>query len=362
MKKIIIVHNYEKKSYNGMSYELANELAKSNHVLFISHSKVDEFYIQNESGYLKVENWPSNNPKTLQSIIWIIKRILSFKPTVVLGHFTGGILVSFLAKILRPIKVKNYYYYHTNFLQMYDENQLKTFKNKLLRVRYFLFFKLFCDVIICPSNYSKNDLKYYYWINKSIVIHNGLFDFNTNERNIPMDKIKLGFLGRFETKKGVYLLINAFKKYIKKFPNTKLELTIAGYGNTENLKKVEELIKDSPIQFIGPLAYNEVLHFFSRLTYTVVPSKVDNLPTTGIESLMFGVPIAICKNNGLAECIDDFENSFLLNFDEESFINWFVFIENYKEYSMLSKKSRTLFLEKFSIEKNVKQVSELILN
>lgn len=359
MKRIIIVHNYSKISYNGMSYALANKLAENNQVIFISHSKIDSEEISHKVN-LQVKNWPDNKFHSFKSLIWLIKLLLKFKPNVVLGHFRGGMLVGLFAKFITFFKAKNIQYYHTNFQTYFKDDDLKTIKLKLIIWKYRIFYNFFCDKIICPSEFSKKDIVKYYKVKKVCVVLNGLFDYYVeNEKSLTT--IKVGFLGRFDENKGVFKLIKAYKKYINDFSNSKIQLFIAGYGTKENVDFKNELIKNTSIHDLGSLSYEKVIDFFSKMNYSIVPSRIDNLPTTGIESLMQGTPIAISSNNGLAELILDKENSFIINASEDSIYEWFKFVENFTNYSILSNNARQLFLDKFSVEKNVNIITKIIL-
>lgn len=360
MKRVIIVHNYSKISYNGMSYALANSLANDCKVLFISHLRIEkDLRIANSN--LQVVNWPSNNFFTLKTQIWLIKLLFNFKPNIVLGHFRGGMLVGFIAKFTTFFRVKNIQYYHTNFLTYMNVHDLKKNKIKLLRLRYKIFYTIFCDLVICPSEFSKKDIQKFFNVKNVKVIHNGLYDYYCkNEKS--KDIIKVGFLGRFDENKGVFILIKAYKEYINLYPNSIIKLFIAGYGSKENITIIDEMIKGSNIENCGSMDYDNVMKFFSSINYSIVPSILDNLPTTGIESLMQGTPISITNNNGLAELIIDSINSFSIEHSEKSIIDWFKKIENFDNYSEMSNQARQVFLNYFSVDQNVDKVKQLIIN
>lgn len=343
-----------------MSYALANALAKNCRVLFISHLKIDrDLKLLNPN--LEVLNWPSDKFYSLRSLFWLLKLLFKFKPDTVLGHFRAGILVGFMAKLTTFFRVINIQYYHTNFHTNLKDEDLNKFKIKLLVLKYKIIYNFFCDLVICPSEFSRKNIQKFFNVNNVKVIHNGLFDYYV-ENEKTNDLIKVGFLGRFDENKGVFLLIKAYKEYIKFFPNSKIKLHIAGYGSKDNLLKVNKLIEETNIANCGYLNYEKVVDFFSNLNYSIIPSNIDNLPTTAIESLMQGTPIAISKNNGLAELIQDNKNSFVINHSEESIIEWFKKIENFNEYSEMSNMARQLYLKYFFVNDNVDKMTKIILN
>ena len=365
MKTILIAHNYSEISFAAMSFHLANYLAKQgNKVIFISHQPyfLKEQTIDFDHGKLIVTSWSSQKrPTGINDCLWFFKIYQKHKPEIVIGHFVGSNISILLSKILSLGKVKTFEYYHTLSSQLLADIKINSIKQKLFWLRKKIFYSFLCDKIICPSNFAKIDLKNHYGFNKSNVILNPMTDRFFDNSNKNNDKIIINFLGRLDNSKGVLILIEAFKAFKIKFPSSKIQLNIAGSGNLEH--EIQELIfAEATIQFLGSLPYNKVDTYLKSGNFTIIPSKFDNLPTVGIESLMNQTPLLISKNTGLTEYLSDGFDCFKFNPTVEDLILMFEKVElNFDNFIAMQQNARTTFLNEFGIEKYCVEMNNLIL-
>jgi len=226
MQTILIAHNYTLNNFSAMSYTLANYLANLGYrVIFISHAP--KFY-QKESykvgkGEIIVYSWVSKNrPTTLKDFFWYIKLHLKYKPKTVIGHFVGGNISIMTSKMLSFGRTKTFDYYHTITGAHNEDLNLKLLKYRWFIFRKKLFYHLFCNHIICPSEISKKDLKNFYNYKNGVVIVNPMLDRYVESKAIKdTNNIIISYLGRFEPTKGIVELINAFNEYVINNPNTR---------------------------------------------------------------------------------------------------------------------------------------------
>jgi glycosyltransferase involved in cell wall biosynthesis len=169
-------------------------------------------------------------------------------------------------------------------------------------------------------------------------------------------------LGRLDPSKGVIDLVKAFESYQNKNPTSKIVLNIAGSG-----KESEELVRltknISSIHFFGPLAYNQIDAYLNKSHFTIIPSKFDNLPTVGIESLMNQTPVLISTTTGLTAYLEDGKDAFKFDSNVESIEALFTRIEsNFTSIDMerMSLNARNTFLEKFSISNYCEDLLKII--
>ena len=363
MKTILIAHNYTKENFSAMSYELANYLAKNNfRVIFITHQpKFEEIIkINFENGELLVFSWPSNKrPSTLKDVIWFCRLYYKYKPSVVIGHFVGSNISIVFSKILSFGRVKTYEYYHTLSTQIIGDLKIISIKQKILFLRKRFFYKLFCDKIICPSDFAKLDILNFHGVSNSVVIVNPMLDrfVNFYENN---NQIIISYLGRFDSSKGIIDLINAFKKYKFNNKNSRLILNIAGTGRQKN--EIELSIKNGiDINFINGLNYSEIDNYLCRSHYTIIPSKFDNLPTVGLESLMNGTPILISNNTGLTSYLTEDYDCYKFEPKHEGIYKVFEKVEaNFTLNSQMKINSRKTFVSTFSMEQYCNTILKLI--
>ena len=364
MQTILIAHNYGKDSFANLSYQLAHSIAsKGNRVIFMSHRPYfkESFEKKIGGGILIVSSWSSKNrPTGFKDVIWFYNIYIKYKPSIVIGHFVGSNITAVMSKIFSINKVKTYVYYHTLSKQISLDTNLKTIRSKINYWRKRFFYYFFCDKLICPSNLAKKDLLDFFKIDKGLVVLNPIQDrFVTNKEN-DSHKTIISFLGRLDRSKGVLDLIDAFRVFKKKHENSQLILQIAGTGKYDEILRKESLnFKD--IIFFGKLEYKEVDNYIQKSDFMIIPSKVDNLPTVGLEALMNSTPLLISSKTGLSEYLKNNENCYLFLPELESIIAVFEKVENnFINYKCLSTNARQSYLDNFSMDKYIANMERII--
>jgi len=263
---ICIAHNYTEVSVAGMSYHLAHYLASQGYkVLFISHrphfSKPE--FLRIGEGLIHIYSWPTEKrPKGIKSILWYIKLYLKYKPHKTIGHFVGSNITVLISKIFSLGNDSTFVYYHTMSKANLLEWNGSLLRQKFVIYRKKLFYKLFCDYIICPSPLAMEDFKLVYSRDKNCrVIVNPLKDRvepKSDYHKTESDDIVISYLGRLDPAKGVLELIGAFQAYIVENKDTNIKIQIAGYGTLSD--KISEFANEIPnIKIKGRMLYNEVV-------------------------------------------------------------------------------------------------------
>ncbi len=364
MKTIIIAHNYSEESFSAMSYHLAHHFADLGHkVIFISHHPYfsEKLVVKTKNGEIIIHSWPTKKrPTSLRDFIWFSKIHLQYKPDTIIGHFVGSNITGVVSKLMSFGKTKTFVYYHTLSSQILTDAIKYSFKQKLLKFRKKKFYQFFCDVLVCPSAMAKKDLNDYYSINKGVVVLNPMLDRFMGEMNIPNDKIIVSYLGRLDLSKGVLDLVIAFKLYVKKVPSSKMMLNIAGSGRQQ--EEIIKLIKGiSSIHYLGGLSYDKIDEYLNKSHFTIIPSKFDNLPTVGLESMMNATPLLISNATGLTEYLTEGKECFKFDANVDAMVKLFEKIENnFESYEQMSINARATFLNKFSMKEYCNKFSELI--
>ena len=365
MKTILIAHNYSENSFATMSYYLANHLADTgNKVIFISHHPYfsEKQIIKKEKGELIIYSWPTQKrPTSVKDVIWFAKIYLKYKPEIIIAHFVGSNITISLSKILSLGKAKTFEYYHTLRNQIIEDVSKETWKQSFFFNRKKIFYKLFCDVIICPSELANKDLKLFFGIKKGLVILNPMMDRFERKISISDDSIVISYLGRLDPSKGLIDLISAFEAYKKKTTNSKLILNIAGIGRQE-LEIIELVKNNDSIHFVGGLSYDKIDAYLNKSHFTIIPSKFDNLPTVGLESMMNKTPLLISNTTGLTDYLVDGKECYKFDATIDSMILLFERVENnFQHCEQMGIEARATFLDKFSMAEYCNSVSELIL-
>ncbi|WP_158727935.1 glycosyltransferase family 4 protein [Flavobacterium sp. I-STPA6A] len=365
MKTIVITHNYSEVSFAAMSYHLANYLAELGHqVVFISHHPYfpEKKIIAKGVGEIVVCSWPTTKrPTSLKDFLWYCKIHLKYKPDVIIGHFVGSNITILGSKVLSLGKTKTFDYYHTLTDQLLTDLKKVTLKQRLLFFRKKVFYSLFCDVVICPSELAKKDLALFHGIRKGTVVLNPMVDRFENKKNFPKNIIIISYLGRLDASKGVIDLIEAYKEYKMKVTNSKVILRIAGTGS--QAAKIKELVDNSlGIEYFGGLTYNCIDDYLNESHFTVIPSKFDNLPTVGLESIMNQTPLLISNTTGLADYLTDGKECFKFDSNIASMVALFGRVEsNFDLQEQMSRNARITYLDKFSMKMYCDTFSKFLL-
>ncbi|HEY9220438.1 MAG TPA: glycosyltransferase family 4 protein [Lutibacter sp.] len=347
-----------------MSYHLAHYLADLGHrVVFISHHPYfsEKKVLKTDNGEIFIYSWPTKNrPTSIMDFIWFSKICFQYKPNIIIGHFVGSNIAAIVSKLCSFGKTKTFIYYHTLSSQILADTKRNSFKQLFLKQRKKIFYWLFCDVLICPSAMAKKDLKDYYANDKGVVVLNPLTDRLIAKINISKDTIIVSFLGRLDLSKGVLELVTAFKLYVEKLPTSIIRLNIAGSGSqqAEIIKLIHEI---SSINFVGGLTYDKIDEYLNKSHFTIIPSKFDNLPTVGLESMMNATPLLISNTTGLSEYLMEGKECFKFDANVDEMVKLFEKIENnFESHAQMSIDARATFLSKFSIKEYCSKFSQLI--
>jgi glycosyltransferase involved in cell wall biosynthesis len=116
----------------------------------------------------------------------------------------------------------------------------------------------------------------------------------------------LGFAGRIERLKGVFLLIQAFAIVIKKVPEAKLNLAGSGEDEKQVAAEAELLGICDRCEFLGPYeGQGAMSEFMSRLDVLVHPSLTEGTPHTIGEAMAHGLPIIASDVGGIPDMLTE---------------------------------------------------------
>jgi glycosyltransferase involved in cell wall biosynthesis len=182
-----------------------------------------------------------------------------------------------------------------------------------------------------------------------------------NQKKID-DKLNFCFVGALNDHKGVNLIIEAFSN----IENQKIgEIHFIGNGNDE--KKYIDLCKINNLQnvfFHGFLKKNDIISFYQKCHFLLLPSKSEGFPKVVGEAMNYGCIPIVSDVSSIGQIIVDDENGFLiskLNTNDLTLqINKALNIENEKFKNIVVK--NFILAEKFTFDiylKNVKLILEI---
>ncbi len=168
------------------------------------------------------------------------------------------------------------------------------------------------------------------------------------------NEIRFLFLARIEKEKGIYIAIDAYKNFLKKHPERKACLIIAGEG--PDLQAVIKYVEESNlsgIKFLGHVSREEKKKVLLESHVMLFPSFTEGLPNSILEGMLYGMPIIARATGGIPEVIDENTNGFVSESYEPSVFSEFLSIiaSDSTLYQKISENNHKIALEKFTSEK-----------
>ena len=114
------------------------------------------------------------------------------------------------------------------------------------------------------------------------------------------------FAGRISQEKGVFELVDFYKKVKSKIPN--VHLVFAGSGPAQ--EELKERIEDA--SFLGWIDHKELPKYYSAADLLVLPSKFDTFSLVVLEAMSCGLPVISYKTKGPKDIIKDGETGYLV--------------------------------------------------
>ncbi len=163
------------------------------------------------------------------------------------------------------------------------------------------------DVVYAPSKYIADHLRSRHGLDVRVVrppIYSGLPE--VAEPSFPLPMRFLFHFGQLTARKGTSLIAEALPLAWKIAP----ELTMVWSGNCPDQNDPERWrsrwgARASQVIITGPLGRPVLYGVLRKAEATVLPSQVDNLPNTVIESLLFGIPVIGSRGASIDELVEE---------------------------------------------------------
>jgi len=220
----------------------------------------------------------------------------------------GGIL--FIRKPKIPVVITSHHTYH-------QEIQKASF-NPLKRV-YSFFEKLTYNnatKVICTLAENKSLLIEQYAVseNKIDLIPCSIDPKQFYPLNIEKIPESILYIGRFDRRKGLEFLLDAFRLVAKK--NNKSRLYLGGKG--KELQKIKEAVRkykiDSHVIFLGFVPEKQLNEWYNKAQIVVLPSRFEGFGITLIEAIATGARVIGTNVDGIRSIIIDGKNGRLVEY------------------------------------------------
>jgi glycosyltransferase involved in cell wall biosynthesis len=161
-------------------------------------------------------------------------------------------------------------------------------------------------------------------IDEEKILYSHLCMDDWSEGVVPrptFDKVRILFVGRLESRKGIDVLLEAIPFVLAKFPEAILDIvgddTILrpdGLTYKEEFYELNTLPRDvkDRIVFHGRVEEDELVHFYGNCDILVAPSRYESFGLIFLEALVFGKPVIGCNAGGGPEVIIDGKTGLLV--------------------------------------------------
>ena len=369
--KIAIINNlyqpYKKGGAENFCEIIVDEIKKNNHECFIITTKPKNEKNINKNPktyYINSDYYFLNRRSTIYRFFWQLANIFNFnnsnkikeilnkeKPDVIISNNLMGIgLKTF--RIIKKRKIKHIHILHdvqlffpSGLIISGQEQQVNSLPAKIYQ-SLSRFMVASPDLIVSPSHWllSEHTKRKYFKLSKKIIRKNPIIlnEEKNIERNIYSNIINFLFIGQIEEHKGIFFLIEGFKK----INNPNLRLKIIGNGNSIN--KLEKIIKDDNRIFFFNFDKQKESEEIEKADCLIVPSLCyENSPTVIYKALNVNLPIIASNIGGIPELFNEHQGLLFTPADEADLIKQIeYFLNNRPLFNYRNKKAvETAYLD-----------------
>lgn len=120
------------------------------------------------------------------------------------------------------------------------------------------------------------------------------------------------FLARIEKSKGIFIVLEAFKKIQNKMPDA--NLIIAGSGSAlEEAKEYVRMEKFRNVKFLGYVSGEELKEAYKSSDIYLLPTYAEGMPTSVLEAMALGLPIISRPVGGMVDFFENGKMGYLLD-------------------------------------------------
>ena len=201
--------------------------------------------------------------------------------------------------------------------------------------------------------------------NKSAVISNPLILFNDCKDLIPSRQrsARIVCVGRYDPQKNHLMLIRAFSRFLKKYPDYILEIYGRDFHGYQQVMTdmIGELKLDGKVKLMG--ACDNLHNLIYDAKMSVLASNYEGMPNALMETVALGIPsIATdCPIGGSAKIIKNNENGILIRMnDEDELVEKMIYLVEHPDCAdQLSANGRKI-AKQYTIEKIYSEWKALI--
>lgn len=140
---------------------------------------------------------------------------------------------------------------------------------------------------------------------------------------LPSGSLRLLFVGRLETRKGIDLLLDIAPKLLRRYPFLHIDIVgddaLPGPGGTPYRAAFESSVPEEErrrARFHGTLAEQEIRGFYQACDIFVAPSRFESFGLVLVEAMMYAKPVVGCRTGGMVEVVEEGTTALLAEPDD----------------------------------------------
>lgn len=177
------------------------------------------------------------------------------------------------------------------------------------------------------------------------------------DTNLPDGSVAIGYVGAFESRKGVIDLASAWPRIAAQVPNA--HLLFCGKGSLE--PQMRSMLKSTPhVHWLGHR--DDVPNVMRALDVLVLPSYVEGAPNVVLEAMASAVPVVATAVSGTPELIrDGVDGKLIPGGNADALVDAVVRLASNPELSArVADAARRRVLEKFTIDAMIDSYEEVL--
>lgn len=283
----------------------------------------------------------------------LIRYLLGFKPEAVYLAITAKGVGFYkdlpLALIVKLFQKKLVLHYHNKGVANYHDRLLNHWLYKIL-------FKNSKVILLSESLYK--DISKYMVIEDVFFCPNGIPDTNDfKKKTLVKNEIpQFLFLSNLIESKGVYILLEALN--LLKNQGLKFHCSLVGGEGDITLQelnyKITVLNLSDSVTYLGKKYGNDKYEIFKSSNLFIFPTHYHNecFPLVLLEAMMFGLPVISTNEGGILDIVKNGETGFIVDKQNPEKLAEKLkhFIDNPEKVSLMGKKGREYFIEKYTLE------------
>lgn len=191
-----------------------------------------------------------------------------------------------------------------------------------------------------------------------------VFSFSAVKRtDLAETPFRVLFLGRLDERKGVMVMIRAFRKFLSVHPDSRL--VIAGKGPLDADAKAlsRELGMEDRVEFKGFIPFGEIPSYYRSADVYVSPALGgESFGIVLLEAMAAGTPVIASRIHGYSQVITDTENGLLFETgDEDDLVRKMLSIRDNASVRDRCVKNGFALAEKYSWENVARRIESFYL-